>query len=198
MIELLSRFASNKIAANPVWQTESLWRLNINASYAIKLALNDEEHKVYFSPAAKGFTAKYNGHSVFIQGELLEAHLAKIECATSKKTYAYSSNAQGLTLYADGQSYKFAHIKPNFNTEDDASDANNLKAPMPGVITQVLVQNNSAVKKDDVLLTLEAMKIEYSIRAPHDGIVSAAYFQVGEQVKAGDKLVEFSSLEGAA
>ena len=42
------------------------------------------------------------------------------------------------------------------------------------------------------------MKIEYSIRAPHDGIVSAAYFQVGDQVKAGDKLVEFSSLEGAA
>ena len=198
LIELLSRFSSNKTAANPVWQAESLWRLNINASYAIKLALNDEEHKVYFSPAAKGFTAKYNGHSVFIQGELLEAHLAKIECATSKKTYAYSSNAQGLTLYADGQSYKFAHIQPNFNTEDDASDANNLKAPMPGVITQVLVQNNSAVKKDDVLLTLEAMKIEYSIRAPHDGIVSAAYFQVGDQVKAGDELVEFSSLEGAA
>ena len=69
---------------------------------------------------------------------------------------------------------------------------------MPGVITQVLVQNNSAVKKDDVLLTLEAMKIEYSIRAPHDGIVSTAYFQVGDQVKAGDELVEFSSLEGAA
>ena len=69
---------------------------------------------------------------------------------------------------------------------------------MPGVIKQVLVQNNSAVKKDDVLLTLEAMKIEYSIRAPHDGIVSAAYFQVGDQVKAGDELVEFSSLEGAA
>ena len=69
---------------------------------------------------------------------------------------------------------------------------------MPGVITQVLVQNNSAVKKDDVLLTLEAMKIEYSIRAPHDGIVSAAYFQVGDQVQAGDELVEFSSLEGAA
>ncbi len=100
----MSRFADNKTAANPVWQAESLWRLNINASYAIKLALNDEEHKVHFSPTAKGFTAKYNGNSVFIQGELLEAHLAKIELATSKKTYALQFQCTRLTLYADGQS----------------------------------------------------------------------------------------------
>ncbi len=92
------------------------------------------------------------------------------------------------------------HIfQPNFNTEDDASDANNLKAPMPGVITQVLVQKQQRSKKKMMSSSrLEAMKIEYSIRAPHDGIVSAAYFQVGDQVKAGDELVEFSSLEGAA
>jgi len=66
------------------------------------------------------------------------------------------------------------------------------------VITQVLVQPNSQVKKDDVLLTLEAMKIEYSIRAPQDGVVAAAYFQPGDQVKAGDELVEFVLLEDVA
>lgn len=65
---------------------------------------------------------------------------------------------------------------------------------MPGVITQVLVAANARVKKDDVLMTLEAMKIEYSIRAPFDGIVASSYFQAGDQVKAGDELVEFEAL----
>jgi 3-methylcrotonyl-CoA carboxylase alpha subunit len=50
------------------------------------------------------------------------------------------------------------------------------------------------VKKDQLLMTLEAMKIEYPIRAPVDGVISSAYFQVGDQVKAGDELVEFEAL----
>ncbi|WP_291368692.1 acetyl-CoA carboxylase biotin carboxyl carrier protein subunit, partial [Acinetobacter sp. UBA5934] len=57
-----------------------------------------------------------------------------------------------------------------------------------------LVAANDQVKKDDVLMTLEAMKMEYSIRAPHDGIIAASYFQAGDQVKAGDELVEFQAL----
>ena len=65
---------------------------------------------------------------------------------------------------------------------------------MPGAVTQVFVSANQTVKKDEVLLTLEAMKMEYSIRAPFDGVVVAAYFQKGDQVKAGDELVEFKAL----
>ena len=65
------------------------------------------------------------------------------------------------------------------------------KAPMPGVVAQVLVSANHSVKKDDILMTLEAMKMEYTIRAPKDGLIVDSYFQVGDQVKAGDELVEF-------
>ena len=68
---------------------------------------------------------------------------------------------------------------------------------MPGVITQVLFAPNAQVKKDEVLMTLEAMKIEYSIRAPSDGIIASSYFQAGDQVKAGDELVEFQPFEEA-
>jgi len=44
----------------------------------------------------------------------------------------------------------------------------------------------------------EAMKIEYAIRAPDDGMISSWYFQVGDQVKARDELVEFQPLEQVA
>ena len=198
LTELLSRFASNKTANNPVWQAESLWRVNINARYAVKFAVNGIENVLHFTPQANGYLAEYDCQTYAIQGQLLDAHSVKIELAGRKAHYAFSLSDSGLTLYTNGQSHHFAHIQPSFSTEDDTATAGNLKAPMPGVITQVLVQPNSSVKKDDVLLTLEAMKIEYSIRAPQDGVVAAAYFQAGDQVKAGDELVEFVALEEVA
>lgn len=198
LTELLSRFANNKTANNPVWQTESLWRVNVNARYAVKFAINGIENVVHFTAQNQGYLAEYDGQSYTISGQIMDAHHVKIELAGRKTNYAFSFSDSGLTVYHNGQSHHFAHIQPSFSSEDDAADAGNLKAPMPGVITQVLVQPNSQVKKDDVLLTLEAMKIEYSIRAPQDGVVAAAYFQPGDQVKAGDELVEFVLLEDVA
>lgn len=198
LTELLSRFTRNKIANNPVWQAEPLWRVNINAKYAIKFAINGIENTIYFTRNQHGFVAEYENQNYPIHGELLDHHHIKIELNGSKMTYAFSFNTHGLTIYQHGQSYTFTHLKPSFNVEEEQASAANLKAPMPGVITQVLVHANSAVKKDDVLLTLEAMKIEYSIRAPQDGVVAAAYFQAGDQVKAGDELIEFVILEDVA
>lgn len=40
-------------------------------------------------------------------------------------------------------------------------------------------------------MTLEAMKIEYTIRAPQDGIINNLFFQSGDQVAAGDELLDF-------
>lgn len=94
-------------------------------------------------------------------------------------------------MFQNGQSYKFAYIRQDFNQADSQADEGHLKAPMPGVVTQVLVSANHSVKKDDILMTLEAMKMEYTIRAPKDGVIVDSYFQVGDQVKAGDELVEF-------
>lgn len=198
LTELLSRFANNKTANNPVWQAESLWRVNVNARYAVKFAIHGIENVVHFTAQNQGYMAEYDGQSYTMSGQLIDAHHIKIELAGRKTNYAFSFSDSGLTVYDNGQSHHFAHIQPSFSSEDDAADAGNLKAPMPGVITQVLVQPNSQVKKDDVLLTLEAMKIEYSIRAPQDGVVAAAYFQPGDQVKAGDELVEFVLLEDVA
>ena len=198
LTELLSRFANNKTANNPVWQAESLWRVNVNARYAVKFAINGIENVVHFTAQNQGYLAEYDGQSYTMSGQIMDAHHVKIELAGRKTNYAFSFSDSGLTVYHNGQSHHFAHIQPSFSSEDDAADAGNLKAPMPGVITQVLVQPNSQVKKDDVLLTLEAMKIEYSIRAPQDGVVAAAYFQPGDQVKAGDELVEFVLLEDVA
>ena len=56
---------------------------------------------------------------------------------------------------------------------------------MPGNILSVNVQNGSAVKKGDVLMILEAMKMENEIMAPCDGTVTSVSVQKGAAVESG-------------
>jgi biotin carboxyl carrier protein len=60
---------------------------------------------------------------------------------------------------------------------------------MPGKILGVKTEVGKAVKKGEVLLILEAMKMENEIVAPQDGTVASINVQTGSQVEPGDTLV---------
>ena len=64
-----------------------------------------------------------------------------------------------------------------------------VSAPMPGKILGVKTEVGKAVKKGEVLLILEAMKMENEIVAPQDGTVASINVQTGSQVEPGDTLV---------
>ncbi len=70
-----------------------------------------------------------------------------------------------------------------------------LTAPMPGVITKVMVVVGDEVAKGQPLVALEAMKMEHLVRAPHAGRVKRVAASPGSMVQAGAALVE---LEGEA
>ena len=64
-----------------------------------------------------------------------------------------------------------------------------VNAPMPGTILKVNVQNGQAVKEGDVLVVLEAMKMENEIMAPKSGTVSQVLVSKGSSVDTGAPLV---------
>ena len=70
-------------------------------------------------------------------------------------------------------------------TAPAAAGATTVTAPMPGTILKVNVQNGAAVKKGDVLMVLEAMKMENEIMAPADGTVASVNVAQGASVEAG-------------
>ena len=193
LIELLKRFHQQQ-KSHSVWSSAPLWRVNVKTQYSVKLQLNQQAIEVRFTSIDHGFIAHYQGQEYPIQGQLLDAHLAQLNLNGKQSKLAFSIDAEHLTVFENGQTHKFAYVRPTYGNQDAQQNEGNLKAPMPGVITQVLVEANAQVKKDDILLTLEAMKIEYAIRAPCDGVITSAYFQPGDQVKAGDELVEFQAL----
>ena len=63
-----------------------------------------------------------------------------------------------------------------------------ISAPMPGTILKVNVANGQAVKKGDVLIILEAMKLENEITSPIDGTVASVNIQIGATVETGTLL----------
>ena len=65
-----------------------------------------------------------------------------------------------------------------------------LTAPMPATVLKVHVKSGDTVKKGDIVVVLEAMKMELPIRAPGDGVVAAVSCREGELVQADAILVE--------
>lgn len=72
-----------------------------------------------------------------------------------------------------------------------AMKAGDLKAPMPGLVLNILVKPGDVVKKNDPVLVLEAMKMENVIKAPGDAIVAAVAAEKGKPVEKGQLLVSF-------
>ena len=75
-----------------------------------------------------------------------------------------------------------------------AQGAVKVNAPMPGKILKVNVNAGTAVKKGDVLLVLEAMKMENEICAPQDGTVATVECAAGDSVESGKVFVYMNKL----
>jgi biotin carboxyl carrier protein len=68
-----------------------------------------------------------------------------------------------------------------------------IKAPIPGLITRILVREGQAVKANQTLFMLEAMKMENEIRAPFDGMIRSLSVIPGQTVAQNDVLAVLST-----
>jgi propionyl-CoA carboxylase alpha chain len=76
-------------------------------------------------------------------------------------------------------------VVPRFSRPQSADPAGALVAPMPGVVIDVRVAVDQAVTTGEILVVLEAMKMEHYLRAPGDGVVRELRVAVGDQVTMG-------------
>ena len=65
-----------------------------------------------------------------------------------------------------------------------------VKAPMPGKIIKIFCSDSSDVSEGDAVVAMEAMKMEYILKAPADGQIDGLSVIVGQQVELGQKLFE--------
>lgn len=73
-----------------------------------------------------------------------------------------------------------------------AGDSNVLTSPIPGVIKEIKVKIGDAVKENDPLVVIEAMKMDTIISSPTEGKIKEVQVQAGENVQQGQVLITFA------
>jgi propionyl-CoA carboxylase alpha chain len=89
------------------------------------------------------------------------------------------------------------HLVPRFAPPDRVGALGGLVAPMPGVAIDVRVAAGDTVVAGQVLVVLEAMKMEHHVSAPDDGVVTDVHVRTGDQVPNGAVLLVIEPPEGA-
>lgn len=90
-------------------------------------------------------------------------------------------------VWCDGDAFEFLAATSGRRA---AAERGDLLAPMPGRVLKNLVEPGQSVERGQVLLILEAMKMEHAIRAPRDGTVARLAHREGDLVEAGVALAE--------
>ncbi len=99
----------------------------------------------------------------------------------------YELNGQPRTVRVADRSGVAAAIT---RTKAEADNANHIGAPMPGVVASVAVQQGAKISQGDLMLTIEAMKMETGIHAERDATVKSVHVAPGAQIDAKDLLIE--------
>jgi biotin carboxyl carrier protein len=104
----------------------------------------------------------------------------------------------GMTRYADSALGASTLIEqPRFPDIGAQAAAGSLTAPMPGTVVRVEAQPGDIVRAGQVLVVLEAMKMEHPVRAPRDGMLTQLQVSAGQSVDQGTVLVVLGSEDGS-
>jgi 3-methylcrotonyl-CoA carboxylase alpha subunit len=184
--------ASRRTDANALWADTRGWR-----------------------PAAPSSTSwRFGSRSVAVDLAAPDRYLAR-SGATEMTVQVLSRDAQSLTAECDGEVRKVhvfeaapvlhlfrdgRHAALKMVGTDDALQAvdgaeqGSLLTPLPGTIVALHVAAGERVARGAPLITVEAMKMEHTLTAPYDGVVSRVAFGMADRVQAGAILVELAPL----
>lgn len=161
---------------------------------SLLITIDGQEFEVDLVLSALGgdtYTARVDGEDITVVNPRPEAAVADIEwLVVNDRPYeiVFDANLQWLRAW-DG----LHHIGVQDRNERVArprSGDGRIKAPIPGLITRILVEPGVSVRAGQPLLVLEAMKMENEIRAPFDGVVSSVSVAGGQTVIRNQVLVE--------
>jgi 3-methylcrotonyl-CoA carboxylase alpha subunit len=165
------------------------WRNNYHTPQSVEYTVGDREIRVDYRHLGDGHFA------IWIAEE--EREVRVVSWASPRLTLEESSHRWHARVSFDG-AWRYVHAsrfnvglchKPRFPDKSLAVPAGGCVAPMPGKIIELRVAEGDAVQAGQVLLIMEAMKMEHSVTAPQDGTVAQVTVAAGDQVDADALLI---------
>lgn len=129
---------------------------------------------------------------ITVEGKTYEVDVEVVEDGPAAQLYG-STSVHGATVAgatAPKGTASSAPAPPADSADTAGSSDRAVKAPMAGVIVKLMVAPGDVVAVNQVLLTMEAMKMETDVASPLNGKVRAVRVSPGESVKAGQVLIE--------
>ncbi len=190
-------------AGDPVspWHRVGPWRVGPAGGTPVRLVDGDVEHLVRVRGRADRLAVAVH------DGAVHDVVLAHDPDAAGRTTVTVDGTAVPLVVtvedeqvwaHVSGRTLRLGH--PGATHHADASAVGGvgaLASPMPGAVLEVRVAEGDTVTAGQVLLLVEAMKMEHPITAPVDGTVTALHVAAGDAVEAGAALVEVTPDEDA-
>jgi len=94
-------------------------------------------------------------------------------------------------VFVEGNVYKVLPIElTGIKKSRKKKEEGDLSSPISGKVVNVKAKKGDKIKKDDVIMVIEAMKMEYIIRSPYDGIVQKINFKENDQIEIGEITAE--------
>ncbi|BDB26942.1 biotin carboxylase subunit of acetyl-CoA carboxylase [Cupriavidus sp. TA19] len=174
------------------WTHGGAWRLNGSASRQLRFGYGDQVLDVTLHVNARGSTLAYAGESVPFAA-VCKADDIRIDLGTRRVHGHVHAEADDFHVFAAGRQVLLGWIDPLSHAGEAEGEGGKLTAPMPGKVIAVMVEAGSTVTRGTPLLVMEAMKMEHTISAPADGVISEVLYGVGEQVTEGAQLLAFGT-----
>jgi 3-methylcrotonyl-CoA carboxylase alpha subunit len=177
---------------NALWQDSRGWRLAAPASSTWRFA---EGNAVVEVAASEEYRVRVSKDDYAVRVLSRSNQLLLAECQGQRQSISVFDANPVLHLFRDGR-----HVMLHVERTDDAlqvaagTEQGSLLTPLPGTIVAVHVATGQQVARGTPLVTVEAMKMEHTLTAPYDGVVSRIAYGLTDRVQAGATLVELSPL----
>jgi 3-methylcrotonyl-CoA carboxylase alpha subunit len=171
------------------WARVDGWRLNGRRRQELIFRHGVEERLVCATKEAGGWRLLLDDQAVLGCGRHRpDGSLATVLDGVSRRIIVLDHGPE-TAVFLDDESWRLLEIDPLAAHAGEDPTAGRLTAPMPGRVTQLMIEPGMRVRRGEPLMIIEAMKMEHTVSAPVDGIVEAVRFAAGELVEEGAELI---------
>ncbi|MBL4666791.1 MAG: ATP-grasp domain-containing protein, partial [Sneathiella sp.] len=188
--------AANSSDPHSPWNDVSAWRLNDRAHHDyIFEGSEDAEISVSVSCNNGQYQIKFEQDEILATATLLDDGSIRASLDGHIVGATVVEDDLRLVIITDGKQVEINRVRKDYDSSNEGGGAGVIAAPMPGKIIQVTVSAGDKVMSGDALVVMEAMKMEHTLSAAVDGVVSEVYFEVGDQVDDGTVLIKLETAE---